>query len=82
MDSGVGECLCLARPRTSARPSALQVKVDYWNPVFAGHDFAKESEKTHKPDVIFLQRSRHRLQSPGAARRLINKGWDNIFLDN
>jgi hypothetical protein len=22
--------------------------------VFAGHDFAKESEKTHKPDVIFL----------------------------
>ena len=38
-------------PRTSppsARPSALQVKVDYWNPVFAGHDFAKESEKTQK----------------------------------
>jgi hypothetical protein len=44
-------------PRTSppsARPSALQDKVDYWNPVFAGHDFAKESDKTHKPDVIFL----------------------------
>jgi protocatechuate 4,5-dioxygenase beta chain len=32
----------------------LQVKVDHWNPVFAGRDFAKESDKTHKPDVIFL----------------------------
>ena len=68
-----GSALCLARPRTSARPSALQVKVDYWNPVFAGHDFAKESDKTHKPDVIFLIYN-DRATALGVACRLINKG--------
>jgi hypothetical protein len=49
--------------------------------VFAGHDFAKESEKTHKPDVIFLIYNDH-ATALGVARRLINKGWDNIFLDS
>ena len=27
---------------------------DYWKPVFAGYDFAKQWEKEQKPDVVFL----------------------------
>ena len=32
---------------------------DYWKPVFAGYDFTKQWEKTHKPDVIFLVYNDH-----------------------
>jgi hypothetical protein len=46
--------------------------------VFAGHDFAKESEKTHKPDVIFLIYN-DRATALGVARRLINKGGTTFF---
>jgi hypothetical protein len=69
-------------PRASPRPRGLrpwQDKEDYCKPVFAGHDFAKESEKTRRADVIFLIHNDHatdfRLQ--GSRAGLINKRWDN-----
>jgi catalytic LigB subunit of aromatic ring-opening dioxygenase len=36
-----------------------KTKEDYWKPLFAGYDFAKEWERTHKPDVIFLVYNDH-----------------------
>jgi hypothetical protein len=48
--------------------------------VFAGHDFAKESEKTHKPDVIFLIYNDHAtgFSLQGSRAGLIKKG-DSMF---
>ena len=43
-------------PAVGAAFDLGKTKEDYWKPVFAGYDFTKQWEKTHKPDVIFLAR--------------------------
>ena len=46
-------------PAVGAAFDLGKTEEDYWKPVFAGYDFTKQWEKTHKPDVIFLVYNDH-----------------------
>ena len=77
----MGSALSLAHPRRPRGLRPWQDKEDYWKPVFAGHDFAKESEKTHKPDVIFLIYNDHAtaFSLQGSRAGLIKRGGTTFF---